>query len=446
MKQYDDYKDSGLPWLGRVPAHWEVKKVKYVAEIVNGATPETGTEAFWDGDIVWLTPTDLGKLDSAYASDSKRRLTEAGFRSCGTSLVPSGAVILTTRAPIGNVCITQVEACTNQGCKALMPLTGDNKYLYYQLVAYRPFLEMLGSGSTFMELSTDKLKSFALPVPSLPEQHAIAAYLDRKTGRLDQLLQQKEALRRRLQQQRQALINEAVTRGLDPDAPRRASGVAWLGDVPAHWEVKKLKYTASLKSGDTITAETIELTGEYPVYGGNGLRGYTDSYTHEGNFALIGRQGALCGNINYASGKFFASEHALVAAPLVELETVWLGELLRTMNLGQYSQASAQPGISADRILNLLIPVPPLSEQRAIVAHIEAKTSKITAALEALRKQLKALAAYRQALVAEVVTGKVDVRGEQPLQQPQSLNAPSLHKENQVEDAQLTASGQLGLF
>jgi type I restriction enzyme S subunit len=178
----------------------------------------------------------------------------------------------------------------------------------------------------------------------------------------------------------------------------------WLDRVPTHWEVKKLKHVVSLNSGDSITAETIHPEGPYPVFGGNGLRGYTDSLTHEGHFVLIGRQGALCGNINYAQGAFFASEHALVATPKVEFATTWLGELLRSMNLGQYSQAAAQPGLSADRLQKLAIPVPPLPEQRAIAAYLDHKTAQLDTLLAQKETLLQLLNQKRQALINEAVT------------------------------------------
>jgi type I restriction enzyme S subunit len=184
--------------------------------------------------------------------------------------------------------------------------------------------------------------------------------------------------------------------------------LGWLDSVPTHWEVKKLKHIASLNSGDSITAETISPEGLYPVYGGNGLRGYTDLRTHEGRFVLIGRQGHLCGNINYAQGEFFASEHALVATPRTTYETTWLGELLRAMNLGQYSQAAAQPGLSADRLQNLNIPIPPLPEQRAIAAYLDHKTAQLDTLLTQKEALLQLLHKKREAIINETVTQGLD--------------------------------------
>lgn len=169
-----------------------------------------------------------------------------------------------------------------------------------------------------------------------------------------------------------------------------------------------MKHLALLKSGDSITSETINPEGTYPVFGGNGLRGYTESFTHDGHYVLIGRQGALCGNINYAKGTFFASEHALVALPKVEVETVWLGELLRIMNLGQYSQAAAQPGLSAERLQNLNIPVPPLPEQRAIAAYLDRKTAQLDTLLAQKETLIQKLQQKRQALINEAVTHGLD--------------------------------------
>ncbi len=139
--------------------------------------------------------------------------------------------------------------------------------------------------------------------------------------------------------------------GLNPYPAYKDSGVPWLGEVPAHWEIRRLKTLCSMESGNGITAMSIEPTGEYPVYGGNGLRGYTSNYTHDGNFVLIGRQGALCGNVHIAHGRFWASEHAVVTTAHSGYSPGWLGAILGVMNLNQYSIAAAQPGLSVERVL-----------------------------------------------------------------------------------------------
>lgn len=173
---------------------------------------------------------------------------------------------------------------------------------------------------------------------------------------------------------------------------------------PAHWSSQKLKHVASLKSGEGITSNDISDLGKYPVYGGNGVRGYTSSYTHEGTYPLIGRQGALCGNVNYASGKFWASEHAVVVHVRDGHLVRWLGEVLRSMNLNQYSQSAAQPGISVEVIENLPIPVPPQPEQEVIATYLDRETARIERLIAAKERMLALLEEKRAALISRVVT------------------------------------------
>ena len=187
-------------------------------------------------------------------------------------------------------------------------------------------------------------------------------------------------------------------------AKYKDSGVEWLGEVPAHWEVCPLKRIIRMQSGESITSESIEESGEFPVYGGNGLRGYTSRFTHDGTFVLIGRQGALCGNINYASEKFWASEHAVVVYPNRVLEIGWLGELLRAMNLNQYSISAAQPGISVEFVGRLLVGVPPMPEQTAIAAFLKRETGKIDALVAEQQRLIELLKEKRQAVISHAVT------------------------------------------
>lgn len=178
--------------------------------------------------------------------------------------------------------------------------------------------------------------------------------------------------------------------------------------LPERWTLKKLKYVARMASGDAITSDEIRETDDYPVFGGNGLRGFTDRFNREGDYVLIGRQGALCGNINYASGKFWASEHAIVADTQGTAEVRWLGELLSFMNLNQYSQSAAQPGIAVEVIGNLTIPVPPRSTQHAIALFLNRETAEIDILIAAKQRLLELMAEKRRAIVAEAVMRGLD--------------------------------------
>jgi type I restriction enzyme S subunit len=186
------------------------------------------------------------------------------------------------------------------------------------------------------------------------------------------------------------------------------SGVEWLGEVPEHWPIVALKRIAALRSGDSITSESISESGKYPVVGGNGLRGYTAGFTHEGNFVVIGRQGALCGNVNYATGKFWASEHAVVATPNRPVVTRWLGEMLRAMNLNQYSVSAAQPGLSVEAISKLRTMLPPHSEQLAIASFLDSESTKIDALVAEQQRLIALLKEKRQAVISHAVTRGLD--------------------------------------
>jgi type I restriction enzyme S subunit len=178
--------------------------------------------------------------------------------------------------------------------------------------------------------------------------------------------------------------------------------------APKHWQTLKVKYLVSLQSGNSIDTKAIRDEGDFPVYGGNGLRGYTNEFTHEGDRILIGRQGALCGNINYGSGRFWATEHAIVATPRREFDVTWLGESLRAMNLNQYSQSAAQPGIAAEVVGNLNISVPPLAEQKRISHVLTNRISRLDLLIDEKQRFLDLLVEKRNGLIAQAVTQGVN--------------------------------------
>jgi type I restriction enzyme S subunit len=209
-------KDSGVEWLGPIPAHWEVKRLRFLFRIVNGSTPATGTPGYWDGDIPWVTPDDLGELSKPFIESTRRSITEAGYKSCGVTLVPPGSLVLSTRAPIGHLGIAAVELCTNQGCRGLvLRCEASEKFFFYHLLSAKPELEARGQGSTFRELSTENLASVSVAFPPVPEQRAIAAFLDRETAKIDALIAKVREAIERLKEYRTALISAAVTGKID---------------------------------------------------------------------------------------------------------------------------------------------------------------------------------------------------------------------------------------
>ena len=246
-------------------------------------------------------------------------------------------------------------------------------------------------------------------LPPRTEQDSIVRYLDAATSKIDKAIAMQQKMIDLLNERKQIIIQNAVTKGLDENVEMKDSGVEWIGMIPKHWEIIKIKHLAKLQSGSNLTSNEISDTGSYPVYGGNGLRGFYGSYNCEGSYVLIGRQGALCGNINYAEDKFWATEHAVVCYPKKTYNTLWLGEVLRLMNLGQYSLASAQPGLAVERIKGLYVPNPSIEEQNKIALFLKQNIGKIDLYARHCQRQITLLQERKQIIINEVVTGKVKV-------------------------------------
>lgn len=201
-------KDSGVDWIGEIPKHWQISKVKYEFKVHSGSTPKTNKREFWNGNIRWITPADMDNYGPI--SGGRKTITKEGYNSCGTPLLPVNSIIISNRAPIGKVNYNTNELCINQGCKG-MERDGFNKYFYYLMLNNSERLQVLGSGTTFLELSTSSLENLELLIPPENEQKQIADYLDKKTAQIDQLIEDKTKLIEELENYNQSLIYEYVT-------------------------------------------------------------------------------------------------------------------------------------------------------------------------------------------------------------------------------------------
>ena len=282
-------------------------------------------------------------------------------------------------------------------------------FLFETMYTHRINLKSIKQTTGIQNLDTENYMNENVAYPSINEQIKIVDFLNVRTTEIDNLISDKERLIELLEEKRQAVITETVTKGLDSNVKMKDSGIEWIGNIPEHWDLIKLKYLTVMKSGDFINTSDITLKGKYRVYGGGGFRGYTSNYTHESKHILIGRQGALCGNITFASGKFWATEHAItVKSKTSNIE--WLGYLMESMNLNQYSISAAQPGLSVNKISNLYIPVPTDKEQVEIANLVKYQDKEIEDVNNLIEKQISKLKEYRESLIYEAVTGKVDVR------------------------------------
>ncbi len=441
FRPYLTYKDSGVDWLEEIPAHWDVKRLKYVFRVVNGATPASGEPGYWDGDIPWVTPDDLGDLSDPVIRTTRRSITKAGYRSCGTTMVPAGSLVLSTRAPIGHLAAAGVDLCTNQGCRSLVFRNeAARQFFYYEVLAARGELVSLGQGSTFSELGKGQLQDVVLTGPAASEQHAIAAFLDHETAKIDALVARKERLIELLQEKRTALITRAVTKGLDPNVPMKDSGVEWLGEIPAHWEVKPLKALSGLQTGLTLgkNYEGRAMTTRPYLRVANVQDGYLDLeavaeaelpeqdasryelrdgdvlMTEGGDFDKLGRGYLWEGQV---AGCLHQNHIFAVRAAASKLRPRFLALAMssgygRAYFTATSKQSTNLASTNSTKLRNFPMLALGLSEQDRIVSGLDRETAQIDALIAKVRQAIDRLKELRTALISAAVTGKIDVRTE----------------------------------
>ncbi|EOD9050552.1 TPA: restriction endonuclease subunit S [Raoultella ornithinolytica] len=405
---YPQYKDSGLGWLGQIPNHWRSIQSRRLFSSRN-------VKALV-GDRQLAATQKYGVIFQDIFMDLEgRRVVQVQKGAEILKHVEPGDFVISMRSFQGGIEYCGHEGCVSSAYVPLIPIKWVCSDYFKYLFKSASYIQALQSTSNLVRdgqaLRFENFSQIDLPVVPAEEQRTIAAFLDYETARIDKLIARQQRLIELLKEKRQAVISHAVTKGLNPDAPMKDSGVEWLGEVPEHWQVAKLSYVLKLKSGDGITSEDIEPEGSYPVFGGNGVRGYTTKYNCYGDFVLIGRQGALCGNINIAKGRFYASEHAVVVHPQKQCGITFISEFLRLMDLGQYSVSAAQPGISVERINMLYIALPPYAEQVSIGEQVTEVKTKIELLMMQASKGIELLKERRTALISAAVTGKIDLRG-----------------------------------
>ena len=408
LDPYPTYKDSGVMWLGKIPAHWPVVPNR-------GAFTEVNDQNHPNEEMLSVTISRGLVKQSTVLDDTSMKDGSKIDRSSYKLVQPGDIAYNKMRAWQGAIGVSSYRGIISPAYVVQRPREGNHPDFLHYLLRTSAFAKeaernSYGIASDMWSLRPEHFKTIRSCLPPPDEQTAIVRFLDHADEQIQRYIAAKERLIALLGEQRQALVHQAVTRGLDPSVRLKPSRIEWLGDVPEHWGIRRLKTICYMKSGEGITATTIETEGEYPVYGGNGFRGYTSEFTHNGDYVLIGRQGALCGNIHIAREKFWASEHAVVATLSPNHVLEWFSALLEAMNLNQYSIAAAQPGLAVDRVMNLWAPIPPREEQAHIATRMGRQTERIDNIVNNARRQIDLMNEYRARLIADVVTGQLDVR------------------------------------
>lgn len=430
MSSYETYKPSGIDWIGEVPTDWKTLRIKNVASIVNGSTPSSSVEEYWDGDIIWATPGDFNKFDRII-DDSESKITEAGYKSCGTSMVPVGSVVITTRAPIGNVLIAGKELCTNQGCKALVPNRVESRFLYYIISISSIELNILGQGTTFLELSKESLGTFKLPLPEFEEQLTIANYLDDQTQKIDRLIANKKAEAEKLKELRQIEINNAVTKGLNPNAEMKDSGIEWLERIPKHWEVNRLKTTTFINQSVISEKTSPDYLIKYiDISNVNSTGEFIELQEMEFSEAPSrARRIPKHNSILLSTVRTYLRAIALVQNPDENLiASTGFAVIDANQNLFDAgylffqmishimvervianSEGVSYPAISSTKLGDIKIVIPPKKEQTEIANYLQKRTTAIDQLIKNIEAQIEKLQELRKIKIYEAVTGKIKV-------------------------------------
>ena len=234
--------------------------------------------------------------------------------------------------------------------------------------------------------------------------------LNAKCAEIDSVVEKTRATIEEYKKLKQAIITQAVTKGIRGTRPVKPSGVEWIGDIPEEWAKVALKYICRMSAGDSLSSNQILDCGKYPVYGGNGIRGFYCKHNHSGIAILVGRQGALCGNVHRIQGKIWATEHAVITKFNKDMYCDYGYYLLIAMNLGQYvSPSAAQPGLSVSKISAIMATIPPCLEQQEIAAYLDTKCAEIDRIIAKKEQLIEELGSYRKSLIYEYVTGKKEV-------------------------------------
>jgi len=424
MKRYPNYKDSGIEWIGEIPEGWDYKQIKHVAENHDSVrVPLSGEErGQMQGSYPYYGATGIIDYVDDYLFDGEYLL-----------IGEDGAPFFIENENVAFV--AKGKFWVNNHAHILKSYNDtDTGYLMYSLntIDYKEYI----TGSTRDKLTQSDLSRIGIPFPPFPEQQSIANYLERKTHLIDTLIEKKQKLIGRLKEQRAASINQAVTKGLNPDVKLKDSGIEWLGEMPEGWKPVKLKFLTS-KIGSGVTprggSEVYQETGvpllrsqniysdrlrlDEVAYISQEIHDSMNSSKVQHNDVLLNITGASIGRCYYVTeelGEANVNQHVCIIRPNERIKTIFLFNVLAS-TIGQFQVLNSQNGTSREglnfeELGNFIIPLPPKTEQIKVIEFLDRVSSKIFTSIDNLNNQMDHLQEYRTALISEVVTGKIDVR------------------------------------
>lgn len=441
---YPGYKPSKVEWLAHIPQHWDLARIKETTYLKGrvGWKGLTSDEFLDSGYAHLVTGTDFRSKfidwSDCYCVDRERYQDDPFIQ------LQNGDLLITKDGTIGKLAIVsemRQPACLNSGIFLIRPLHSyTTEYMYWVLSSpeFAHFCDLVSYGSTIQHLYQKVFENFAFPLPPLPEQTAIAAFLDRETRKIDSLVEEQKRLIELLKEKRQAVISHAVTKGLNPDVPMKDPGIEWLGHVPEHWTVGRLKHFASIRGrigfrGYTVDDLVGEGEGALALGGANLLvdgklsleKPTYLSWTKfqespeikvEKGDLLIGQRGT-CGRVVLVDrdiGPATINPSLVLLKNLKALSNFscyFLNGDLIQRTFDSYLSKTAIPMLSQEQIGNVPFVLPPLEEQSKIVKFLDREAEQIDALVSQAEAAARLLNERRSALISAAVTGKIDVRG-----------------------------------
>ena len=410
MKRYPKYKDSGIEWLGEVPEGWEVIRLRNTINYKKGKNPTT---LFEDN----LNNQYLPYLSMDYLRNSG---DESHFveKSKNTVIANDGDILLLwDGSNAGEFIVSKNGAVSSTMAKIFPDKKLDKRFCFFLCKTIELILREHTIGMGIPHVNANILKNIVCPSPLKNEQTAIATFLDHKTAKIDELIKKNETLVELLKEKRQAIISHAVTKGLDPNANMKNSGVEWIGEIPQGWEVKRLKFNLQLLTEKTdrrenpVALENIESwLGEYKEteseFQGEGV-------AFEKGDILFGKLRPYLAKVwlayfsGEAIGDFFVMRPSLDIDGRFAVYQILNKEFISIVDGSTFG--AKMPRVSWDFMANLRLPTPHIVEQHAIADYIGRETGKIDATIQKILSQIATLKEYRQTLISNVVTGKVRV-------------------------------------
>ncbi len=411
LKPYADYKESGLPWLGQMPAHWGQRRMKFLFS-------ERVQKGFPDEPLLAATQSKGVIRKEDYGSRTVTATKDFHL----LKLVEQGDFVISLRSFEGGLEVARCRGIISPAYTILKPRREAKEGYYSRFFKSPDFISSLTLFVTGIRegqnIDYERLSRAYMPLPPDEEQSAIRRFLDWANGRLERTIRAKRKVIALLGEQKQAIIHRAVTRGLDPSVPLKPSGIPWLGDIPQHWEVSRVKNEFHCLNHCRIplsSPERGEMTKrEFDYYGASGIIDKVEDFLFEDELLLIAEDGAnlVLRNLPLAiiaRGKFWVNNHAHILKPK-RGNIEYLAGFLETLNYRPWITGAAQPKLTKDRLTSITICVAPPDEQDAIVVQTTELTAPIRTAISRLEREIELLREYRTRLVADVVTGKLDVR------------------------------------